>query len=95
MLVGAISLLLTNASKKIIFEKIFCIYYLIQIYQNKIQALFINKSKINSIISNQAQKFCLKIRKTVGKAHKIDSFVLKTFGIIIAKFQIKNNIGRF
>ena len=43
---------------------------------------------------NYAQKLGLKIRKTNIRAQKIDGSALKTFGIVIADFQVEDKASR-
>lgn len=43
---------------------------------------------------NFIQKLSFKIQKTSVEAQKIDGSALKTFGIIIAGFQIKNKVDK-
>ena len=52
------------------------------------------ESKFNTINSDFAWKLGFKIWKTNVEAQNIDGFVLETFKIIIADFQIKDKISR-
>ena len=52
-------------------------------------------NKINIINLNYTWKLGLKIRQTIVKAQKIDSCAPKTFGMMIANFQVEDKIGKF
>ena len=52
-------------------------------------------SKINVINFAFIEKLDLKIWKTNVKAQKIDGSALKTFGLVIADFQIEDKGGKF
>ena len=41
-----------------------------------------------------ASKLGLKVHPTNVKAQKIDGSTLKTFGIVLASFQVKDKLGR-
>ena len=51
-------------------------------------------NKVNAINLNYTRKLELKIWKTNIKAQKIDSSTLKTFGIVIADFQVEDKASR-
>lgn len=65
MLVLTTFILLTwNGDKKVIFKKMFHIYYLIQVHHNKIQVLFNIGNEVNVMIPNYAQNLSFIICKT-------------------------------
>ena len=51
-------------------------------------------SKVNAINPDYAWKLGFKIWKTNIGAQKIDSSALKTFGIVIADFQMENKTNK-
>ena len=52
-------------------------------------------SKVNATNLDYTQKLGLIIRKTNGKAQKIDNSALETLRIVIADFQVENKANRF
>ena len=51
-------------------------------------------SKINAMSPAYAKKLGLKTKKTNVRAQKIDGSALKTFGMMIAEFQVEDKGGR-
>ena len=51
-------------------------------------------NEVNAMNSAFAQKLGLHIRKTNVRAQKIDSSIYKTFGMVIADFQVKDKGSR-
>lgn len=51
-------------------------------------------SKVNAIIWLYITKIKLKIWFTDVRTQKIDSFILETFGMVLANFQVKNKLGK-
>ena len=51
-------------------------------------------NKINAINPTFARKLGLQIQKTNVGAQKIDSSALKTFGIVIADFQVEDKVSK-
>ena len=74
--------------------KIAHIYYLVQIDQNEIWALFNNRSEVNAINPNYSQKLGFEIWKTSIKVQKTVDFALETFKIVNTDFQIKNKFNK-
>ena len=70
--------------------RVLCIYYPVQFQEEQVKALLDSSSKVNAMNLNYAWKLGLKIRRTNVGAQKIDGSALKTFGIVIADFQIEN-----
>ena len=73
-------------SEKIKLEKIPFIYNLIPVYWDKIWVLRNNRSEVNVMSLDYAQKLCFYIRKISIEIQKIDGSVLVTFKIVIVKF---------
>ena len=51
-------------------------------------------SKVNAMSPAYAKRLGLKTRKTNVRAQKIDGSALKTFGMVIADFQVEDKSGR-
>ena len=98
--VSAISALVTEASKeaqKVILDRVPCIHYPLQFRKDKeatIQALINLDSKVNTITPAYAKQLDFSVRKTNVGAQKIDSSLLRTFGMVIASFQVEDKLGR-
>ena len=96
MSVLAISVPVTDSGEKIV--RILCIYYLVQFQgqegQEQISALFNSSSKVNAMNPAFARKLGLHIWKTNIGAQKIDGSTLKTFGMVIANFQVEDQDGK-
>ena len=73
-----------------------CIHYPIwfQEGQKQVRALFDSGSKVNAMSSAYVERLGLKTQKTNVRAQKIDGSTLKTFGMVIADFQMKDKSGR-
>ena len=88
----------TKASQKdiVVLDRIPCICYPIWFKKSKVQvqALFDSGSKINAITLEYALKLGLKIRPTDVGAQKINSSTFKTFGMVLASFQVEDTLGR-
>ena len=85
----------TEASEKdIVLDRVSCICYPIWFKKNKVQALIDSGSEINAMISGYAAKLGLKARLTNVWAQKIDSSTFKTFGMVLASFQVEDTLER-
>ena len=62
--------------------------------KNKVQALIDLSSKVNAITPVYASILGLQVQRTDVGVQKIDGFTLKTFGMILASFQMENKLGR-
>ena len=92
-------ILVTDTSKevsKVILDQIFYPHYLMQFCKDKktIWALINSDSEVNTIILTYAAKLGLKVCSTNVGAYKIDGSLFKTFGMVIADFQIINKLSR-
>ena len=87
--------LVTDGDEKFV-VKVPYIYYLVQFQedQKSVKALLNSSSKANIINLDNIWKLEFNIRKIYNRAQKINSSILKTFGIIIADFQDENKISR-
>ena len=83
-----------NSGKKIVLKKVPCIHYLVWFPEKQVKTLFDSGGKINAMNPAFAWKLGLHIRKTNIKDQKIDDSTLKTFGMVIADFQVEDKDGR-
>ena len=51
-------------------------------------------SKVNTMTPRYALKLGLKVRHNDIRAQKIDSSTFKTFGMVLASFQVENKLRR-
>lgn len=58
--------------------------------ENQVLTLINSSDEINAMISAYVSKLGLRVCRTNVKAQKIDSSTLKTFGIILASFQVED-----
>ena len=80
-----------------ILDRVPYIYYPVQFRKDKratIWALIDSGSKINAMTLAFAKQLGLQVRKTDVGAQKIDGSLLRTFGMVIAGFQVENKFGR-
>ena len=98
--VSATSASVTEASKEaqeVILDRVPCIHYPVQFRKDKgatIRALIDLGSKVNTITPAYAKQLGLQVQKTDVGAQKIDGSSLRTFGMIIAGFQVEDKLGR-
>ena len=85
-----------NSIEEIMLEKVFYIYYFVWFQENneQIKILLNNNSKINTMSPGYIKKLGLKIWKINIVAQKIDDSTFNSFGIVIAKFEMEDKIGR-
>ena len=90
-----------NSGKKVVVEKVPCIYYPLQFQEDQgqegqewIRALLDSGSKVNAMSLAYAKRLGLKTRKSDVGAQKIDGSALETFGMVVADFQVKDKGGR-
>ena len=90
---------MTGAIKKdeVVLERVPCIYYLLHFRkdkENKVQVLINLGSEINAMTPAYASKLSLRVRRTDVRAQKIDGSTFKTFGIVLASFQVEDKLKR-
>ena len=91
---------MTGASKEaqevIVLDWFPCIYYPVQFWKDKatIRALIDSDSKVNTMTPAYTKQLSLQVRKTDVGAQKIDDSSLRTFGMVIAGFQVEDKLGR-
>ena len=73
-----------------------CIYYSIRLKKSKVQvqALIDSGNEVNAMIPGYVSKLGLKVRPTNVGAQKIDGFILETFEMVLASFQVKDMLER-
>ena len=77
-------------------ERVLCIHYRIQFKKNiaEIQALIDLGNEVNAIAPAYAKKLGLQVQKTDIGAQKIDRSTLKTYGMVIAGFQVQDKFRK-
>ena len=91
---------MTGASKEaqeLILDRVPCIYYSVQFLKNKgatIWALINLSSKVNAMTPAYAKQLGFQVRKTDVGAQKIEGSLLRTFGMVIAGFQVEDKLGK-
>ena len=82
----------------LVLERVPYIYYLVQFKKDahgtQVQALIDSDSEVNAITPAYALKLGLQVHHTNIKAQKIDGSTLKTFGMVLASFQMEDKLGR-
>ena len=89
----ATSVPVTNGDKKVV-VRVLCINYPVQFQKKQVKALLNSGSKVNAMNPDYAWKLGLKIRRINVGAQKIEGSALKTFGMVIADFQVKNKASK-
>lgn len=90
----AISAPVTEASKEIVLERVFYIYYSIQFKKDKVKTLINSGSKVNAILSGYTSKLGLKFHFIDVRTQKMNSSTFKRFDIVIGSFQIEDKPDR-
>ena len=83
----------TDSDEKVVI-RVPCIHYPVRFQEEQVRALLNSGSKVNAINPNYARKLGLKIQKINVGAQKIDGFALKTFGMVIADFELEDKASR-
>ena len=81
----------------IVLDRVPCIHYPVQFRKDQgaiIQALIDSGSEVNAMTSAYARKLGLWTQRTDVGAQKIDGSLLKTYGMVIAAFQVKDKLGK-
>lgn len=99
VLVSTTFALMTEPSKEdeVILEKEPYIHYPLcfcKNKENKLQALIDSGNRINAMRLAYISKIDLWVRCTNVRAQKINGSTLKTFGMILANFQVEDKIGQ-
>lgn len=87
----------TNKEDEVILERVPCVYYLLRFCkdkENKVQALINLGSEVNAMTLAYSSKLGLWVRYTNVRAQKIDGSILKTFGMVLANFQVGDKFGK-
>ena len=90
---------MTGANKEaqeVILDRVPCIHYPVQFQKDKevIKALINSGSKVIAMTPAYAKQLGLQVQKTDVGAQKIDSSSLRTFGMVIAGFQVEDKLVR-
>lgn len=75
-------------------DQVSCIHYPVWFKKDKIKALINSGSKVNAMSLRYALKLGLKVRYTNVKTQKINGSTFKTFGMVLASFQVENKFGK-
>ena len=75
-------------------QRVLCVYYPIWFKKKEVQALIDSGSEVNAMSPAYASKLGLKVHHTNVGAQKIDGSTLKTFGMVLASFQMEDKLGR-
>ena len=89
----ATSVPVTGSDEEVV-VRVPCIHYPVQFQEEQVKALLDSGSEVNAMNPDYAQKLGLKIRRTNIGAQKIDGSALKTFGMVIADFQVEDKVSR-
>ena len=92
VLILAISIPVIDGDKEVV--RVLCIYYPVQFQEEQVKALLNSGSEVNAKNSDYVQKLEFKIRKINIKNQKIDGFILETFRMVIADFQVKDKVTK-
>ena len=84
---------MTDGGKEVV--RVPCIHYPVQFQEEQVRALLDSGSKVNVMSLADTKKLGLKIWKTNVRAQKIDGLALKTFGMVIADFQVEDKGDKF
>ena len=88
----------TEASKKdeVVIERVPCIHYPLRFRKDPVgvRALINSGSEVNAMTPAYTSKLGLRVCQTDVGAPKIDGPTLKTFGIVLASFQVEDKQGR-
>ena len=87
---------MTETSKEddVALQRVPCVYYLIWFKKKEVQTLIDSGSEVNAMTPTYASKLGLWVHRTDIRTQKIDGFTLKTFGMVLASFQVEDKFGR-
>ena len=102
MLVSVTSVPVTDGGEEVVLERVPCIHYPVRFQedskqegqQQQVRALLDSGSEVNAMSPAYAKRLGLKTWKINVRAQKIDDFILETFGMVIADFQVEDKGGR-
>ena len=84
-------------AKKKALENVSCIHYPVQFKstnKTQVQALIDSSSEVNAIILAYASNIGLQARHINIGTQKIDGSTLKTFGMVLADFQVEDKFRK-
>ena len=87
---------MTETNKEVTLEQVPCIHYPLCFQKNiaGVRTLINLGSEVNAITPAYAAKLSVKIRKTDIGAQKIDGSTLNIFEIVLASFQVEDQLER-
>ena len=87
---------MTETSKEddVALQRVPCIYYLIQFKKKEVPALIDPDNKVNTMIPTYVSRLCFRVHRTDIRAQKIDGSTFKTFGIVLASFQVEDKLEK-
>ena len=89
---------MTETSKEddVTLKRVPCVHYPLRFWKNTadIRALIDSDSEVNAMTPAYTSKLGLRVRHTDVRAQKIDSFTLQLFGMVLANFQVEDQLGR-
>ena len=101
VLVSTTSLLVTGASSKApkvtLLNRVSCICYPVQFCKDKgkdVLALLNSGNEVNAMTPAYSAHLGLKVRMTDVGIQKIDKYLLASYGMVIATFQVVNKLNR-
>ena len=88
--------LVTETSKEddVPLQRVLCVHYPIWFKKKEVQALINSGSEVNAMTPAYASKLGLQIHRTNIGAQKIDGSTLKTFGMVLASFQVEDKLRK-
>ena len=94
--VSSTSSSVTETNKEVILERVPYIHYPLRFRKDTtgVRALVDSGSEVNAITLAYAAKLDLQVRKTDIRTQKIDGSTLKTFGMVLADFQVEDKLKR-
>ena len=91
-----VSVLVTETNKEddVTLQRVPCVHYSIQFKKKEVQALIDSGSEVNTMTPTYILRLGLQVYRTNIGAQKIDGFTHKTFGMVLASFQVEDKLGR-
>ena len=82
----------TSKGDDVPLQRVPCIHYPIRFKKKEVQALIDLGSEVNAMTPAYTSRLDLQVHRTDIKTQKIDSSILKTFGMVLASFQIEDKL---
>ena len=86
----------TSKEDELALERVPYVHYPLRFWKDTadVKALIDSGSEVNAITPAYASQLGLRARHTNVGAQKIDGSTLKTFGMVLASFQVEDKLGR-